>query len=234
MISPNVPKHIGIILDGNRRLARKLMLKPWKGHEFGARKVEKLFEWCKELNIKEITLYSFSIDNFNRPKEEFDFLMKLFMEEFTKLKNDERVYKDKLKVNFIGRLHLFPEKFQNLMNELMELTKDHDKFQVNFAMAYGGREEVIDATIKIAKQIKEGKLDIKQINKETFSKNLYLNSNPDLIIRTGGEKRVSDFLNFQAGYSELIFLEKMWPEFEKEDFVECINEYSRRQRRFGR
>jgi tritrans,polycis-undecaprenyl-diphosphate synthase [geranylgeranyl-diphosphate specific] len=229
-----VPKHVAIVLDGNRRFSRRLMIKPWMGHEWGANKVEKLLDWCKELKIKELTLYAFSAENFNRPKEEFDFLMQLFKKEASKLLKDPRVKKDRIKINFIGRISLFPTDLQKLMKEIMNYTKDNKGYTVNFAMAYGGRQEVIDAVKKMAVQIKKGDIDIDQINEETFSKNLYMEDEPDLIIRTGGEKRTSNFLIWQANYSEWIFLEKLWPEFEKEDFKLCIEEYSRRKRRFGR
>ena len=228
----SVPKHVAIVLDGNRRFAKKLMLKPWKGHEWGKGKVEKLFEWAKELGVNELTLYAFSIQNLNRPKEEFDYLMKLFVESFNGIKNDIKI--KEVKINFIGRINLFPKEVQKAMNELMEKTKDNIPYIVNFAMAYGGQEEVIDAVKKISEQVKEGKLDINKINEESFKDYLYLKNSPELIIRTGGEKRTSNFLNYQAAYSEWIYLEKMWPEFEKEDFEECIKEYSSRQRRFGR
>ena len=227
-----VPKHIGIILDGNRRFAKRLMLKPYKGHEYGAEKIEKLLEWCKELGIKEITLYCFSIENFNRPKNEFEYLMNLFKEEFTKLKDDPRI-KD-IKVNFIGRLNMFPKNVRDSMNVLIENTKSNKPYTINFAMAYGGRAEVIDATRKIAEQVKNGKLDVDKINEEVFEKNLYTASEPDLIIRTSGEKRTSGFLIYQGAYAELIFVDKMWPEFEKEDFINAIKEYSNRERRFGK
>ena len=229
-----VPKHVGIILDGNRRFSRRLMIKPWKGHEWGAKKVEKLFEWCRDLGIKELTLYSFSVQNFNRPKAEFDYLINLFKQEFTKLLNDERLSKYKIQVNFIGRLWMFPKDLQCLYYRIMEKTKNYHNYQLNFAMAYGGREEVIDAIKKIAEQIKNGELDIDQINEETFSRNLYLNDEPDLIIRTGGEKRTSNFLIWQSHYSEWIFFEKMWPEFEKEDLIKAIDDFSKRKRRFGK
>ena len=228
----SVPKHVAIVLDGNRRFAKKLMLKPWKGHEWGKGKVEKLFEWAKELGVNELTLYAFSIQNLNRPKEEFDYLMKLFVESFNGIKNDIKI--KEVKINFIGRINLFPKEVQKAMNELMEKTKDNIPYIVNFAMAYGGQEEVIDAVKKISEQVKDGKLDINKINEESFKDYLYLKDSPELIIRTGGEKRTSNFLNYQAAYSEWIYLEKMWPEFEKEDFEECIKEYSSRQRRFGR
>ncbi len=229
-----VPKHVGIILDGNRRFAKKLLLKPWMGHEWGAKKIEKLFDWSLELKIKELTLYAFSIYNFNRPKKEFDYLMNLFEKEFKRTKTDERIFKNKIKINFIGRIWMFPEKVQKEMKDLMELTKNHDNLIVNFAMAYGGKTEVIDATKKIAEQVKKGELDIDKINMETFSKNLYFNEDVDLIIRTSGERRTSDFLPWQGANAEWIFLEKYWPEFEKEDFVKCIEEYSKRDRRIGK
>ena len=128
---------------------------------------------------------------------------------------------------------MFPKKIQEKMQKIMDLTKDHDRYIINFAMAYGGREEVIDATKKIAEKVKSGELNINDINESVFENNLYLNSEPDLIIRTGGEKRTSNFLAFQSAYSEYIFVDKMWPEFEKEDFVQCIEQYSKRKRRFG-
>lgn len=229
-----VPRHIAIILDGNRRFSKKLMLKPWMGHEWGARKVEKLFEWCKEFSIKELTLYAFSLDNFDRPKKEFNYLMDVFRKEFTNLLHDKRVDEDKININIIGRIWKFPRDLQRLFRKNMERTKNYNNYIINFAMAYGGRAEVIDAVKKIAEQVKDGKLDIDKINEETFCENLYFNDNVDLIIRTGGEKRISDFLPMQGAYAELIFLDKLWPEFEKEDFKECIEEYSKRERRFGR
>jgi|SRR3989344_4505675 len=224
-------KHLAIVLDGNRRLSKKLMLKPWMGHELGEKKVEKLLEWCKEFEINELTLYAFSIQNFNRPKEEFDYLMRLFYGSFERIKEDPRI-KD-VKINFIGRISMFPEKVRNSMNELMDKTKDNNPYTINFAMAYGGQEEVIDAVKKISELVKSNKLDISRINEESFRDFLYLKGSPELIIRTGGEKRTSNFLNYQAAYSEWIYLEKLWPEFEKEDFIECLKEYSKRQRRFG-
>ncbi len=228
-----VPRHIGIILDGNRRFAKRLMIKPWKGHEWGVKKLEKLLNWCRELDIKELTLYAFSIDNFNRPKEEFDYLMDVFRDSFDRLKNDPRIDKYKIRINIIGRINLFPKDLQKKMYYIMNKTKNYKNYIINFAMAYGGRAEIIDAVKKIAEQIKKGKLNIKNINEKLFAKNLYLNSEPDLIIRTGGEKRTSDFLNFQSGYSEWIFLDKLWPEFDKKDFISCIYQYKLRARRFG-
>ena len=229
-----IPKHVAIILDGNRRFSKRLMMKPWKGHEWGAKKIKSVLDWCKEFDIRELTLYTFSVENFNRPKKEFNYLMSLFREGFDKLKDDPRIYKNKIKVNVIGRIWMFPKDVQERMNYIIEKTKNHDKNIINFAMAYGGRHEVVDAVKKIAEQLKKGKLKIEDINEESFSRNLYMADEPDLIIRTGGEKRLSNFLPLQGAYSELIFLDKMWPEFEKEDFIYCMEEYSKRERRFGK
>jgi tritrans,polycis-undecaprenyl-diphosphate synthase [geranylgeranyl-diphosphate specific] len=214
-----VPKHIGIIMDGNRRFARRVMAKPWKGHEWGTKKLEQVLEWCQEHKIKELTVYTFSIQNFSRPKKEFDYIMKLFLEGFNRLKDDKRLYENKIRINVIGRLSMFP--------------KNHGEYIINFAMGYGGQEEVVDAARKIAEGIKKGKIDVKDINEATFKDYLYMKDEPELIIRTGGEQRTSNFLAYQGVYSEYIFIEKMWPEFEKEDFMMCLKEYSKRKRRFG-
>ncbi len=229
-----VPHHIGIIMDGNRRFSKRLMLKPWKGHEWGAKKVIKVMEWCRELGIRELTLYSFSIQNFNRPKEEFDYLMSIFKKNFEKLRHDTRLEKFGIRINVIGRLWMFPKEIQEKMEQVMERTRHNKNYIVNFAMAYGGREEVIDATRRIAEQVKNGKLDIEKINEETFSRNLYFSDEPDLIIRTGGERRTSNFLAFQSAYSEWLFIDKMWPEFSKHDFKRAIKDFVARDRRFGR
>ena len=229
-----VPRHVGIILDGNRRFAKRLMLKPWKGHEWGAKKVEQLLDWCKECAVHEITLYAFSVENFDRPKKEFDFLMNLFRKEYTRLQDDSRLKENDIRVNFIGRISLFPEDIQTIMCRLMDKTKDHTSYTLNFAMAYGGRAEVLDATKKIAAEIQAGTLDVDDINDQTFADHLYMKSDVDLLIRTS-ESRLSGFLPWQTVYSEIIFLpDKLWPEFGKEDFVACIDEYSRRKRRFGK
>ncbi len=230
----NVPRHLGVILDGNRRFAKKLNLDPWKGHEWGEKKVGKLLEWCNEYKIEELTLYTFSMQNFNRPKKEFDYILNLFREGAKRLLKDKRLYEYDIKVRFIGRIHLFPQDIQELMHKIMDATKNHVKHKLNFAMAYGGREEIIDSVQSIAKRVAEGTLKPEEIDEKTLSKHLYMSSEPDLIIRTGGEKRTSNFLAWQSSYSEWIFLDKHWPEFEKEDFIACLEEYSSRDRRMGR
>lgn len=232
-----VPRHIGIILDGNRRFAKKLMLKPWMGHEWGAKKFRQFLDWCRELKIEEVTAYSFSIQNFNRPKEEFDYLMGIFLKEFNELAKPEKIAELKqngVRINFIGRIAMFPQQVRDSMRRLMDLTKDHTPYRVNFAMAYGGREEVIDAVKKLGEDIKQGKVDVDKLNEEVFGRYLYLNSDPELIIRTGGDKRTSNFLPWQGIYSEWFFLEKTWPEIEKQDLVAVLEEFGQRERRFGK
>lgn len=233
----NGPKHVGIILDGNRRFAKKLMLQPWKGHEWGANKVKQLFEWAHELGVKELTLYAFSEENFNRPETEFNFLMDLFKKEYqSMIDNPDSAKIDEygIRIKFIGRIHKFPEEVQTIMQELMHKTQQYTNYTVNIAMAYGGRSEIVDATKQIAEQVQEGTLDINSITEDTFSQYLYMADEPDLIIRTS-EHRLSGFLLWQASYAELIFLpDKLWPEFEKNDFVQCIEEYKQRKRRFGK
>tara|TARA_Y100000310_G_C20496060_1_gene721588 strand:+ start:183 stop:884 length:702 start_codon:yes stop_codon:yes gene_type:complete len=228
-----VPKHIGLIIDGNRRFSKRLMLKPWKGHEFGYKKVKKVIEWCKEYpNIKEITIYAFSLENFKRPKKEFDYLMGLFKKAFQELMTKDKERLKQIKVQFIGRIKLFPKEIQKVMQELQEKTKNNKPYTLNFAMAYSGQAEVVDATKRIVEKVENGDLNIDEINEQVFKENLDLSSEPDLVIRTS-EKRLSGFLLFQSAYAEIMFVDKLWPEFEKEDFVACINEFSSRKRRFG-
>ena len=227
------PKHVAIILDGNRRFAKRLMAKPWKGHEFGAEKVQKLLRWCMDLGIKEVTLYAFSIENFSRPRPEFNFLMKLIKESFEKVKYNKEIHENRIRINFLGRIHMFPKEVHKAMTDLMDATKDYDNYVVNFAMAYGGRQEIIDAARKMVVDLENGKIKSEDINEESFKKYLYTSHEPDMIIRTGGEMRTSNFLVYQGIYSEWFYLEKMWPEFEKADLIECVDEFKKRQRRFG-
>ncbi len=222
-------KHVAIILDGNRRFAKRLILEPWKGHEYGAEKVDKLIEWCKELGIKEITLYCLSVENIkSRPKSELEFLFKVFRDSFRKLTRD-KIKENQIKIRFIGNLALLPKDLAEKCQKLEKQTKKYENFIVNFALAYGGREEIIEAVKKIIKS----KIKSEEINEDIINKSLGLEDEPDLIIRTGGEKRTSNFLPWQSVYSEWIFLEEMWPEFTKEDLINCLNEYNTRKRRFG-
>ncbi len=228
------PRHIAIILDGNRRFAKRLMMQPWKGHELGAKKVEQLLEWCNSQGVRELTLYCFSQENFSRTKAEYGQILGIFRNEFRRLKDDARLEKHGIRLRFIGRRELFPKDLQGLMGELEERTKNHDSFLINFAMGYSGKTEIVDAARKIAEEAGAGRIRPGQVNESLFKKNLYLDSEPDMIIRTGGEKRLSTFLLWQCAYSELFFLDKTWPEFGKRDFLRCIREFGERKRRFGK
>ncbi|MBN1385468.1 di-trans,poly-cis-decaprenylcistransferase [Candidatus Woesearchaeota archaeon] len=230
----NTPKHVAIILDGNRRFAKRLLNHPFKGHEWGAKKIEALVDWAHESGIRELTLWAFSLENFGRPKDEFEYLMRVFKENFERLKDDKRIFENRIRIRVIGRIGMFPDDIEKAMRDIMELTKHHDKFIINFAMAYGGRGEIIDAVNSLAKDIKDSKLKPGQITNKIFENYLYMKDAPDLIIRTGGAKRTSGFLLWQSDYSEYIFLDKFWPDFEEEDFIKCLEEYSLRQRRFGK
>ncbi len=219
--------HVGIILDGNRRFAKKLIREPWKGHEAGAKKVEELLDWCAELKIKQITLYCFSIENFNRSEKEIKFLMSLFKKEFEKLRKDKRLKEDRIKIKVFGEKERLDKEFQELIQKIEDETKNYNNYQINFALAYGGRQEILSAVEKIVREKKE-------ITEENFQNSLWLTESPDLIIRTGGEKRTSNFLPWQSVYSEWIFLDKMWPEFTKQDLKIAIKEFQNRERRFGK
>ena len=233
-MAPKAPKKIAIVLDGNRRYAKKLGLHPWKGHEFGVKKLEEMLNWCRELGIKELTLYSFSTENFKRTKQEKDFLFNIFKKELNNMKHRKDIFENKIRINVIGRLYLFPKEIQKAIKEIMQKTKKHNKFVVNFAMAYGGRQEITDAVKKIAKLAKNNKINANNINENTIIKNLYLKSEPDLVIRPGGEVRTSNFLTWQSAYSEWMFVDKLWPEFTKRDLMDCIEEFNKRERRFGK
>ena len=226
-MASKVPKHIALILDGNRRYAKKLGLQPWKGHEFGLRKLEKLFGWCIELGIKELTLYCFSTENFKRAKREINYLFSLFWKEFNSIKDGNGIFRDKVKVNVIGRIEMFSKEMRKAMLEAAEKTKKNNKLVVNFALAYGGRQEITDAVRKILKS------NIKAIDDNTITRYLYLKSEPDIVIRPGGEVRTSNFLTWQSVYSEWFFVNKLWPEFTKKDLIKCVEEFKRRERRFG-
>jgi len=231
-----MPQHIAIIMDGNRRLAERFGIRPWEGHRMGAEKLEDVLDWCLDLGIKTITAYAFSTENFNRPKEELEGLFDLFEEYFNKVTKDRKIHNNRTRVKAIGRIERFPKRIRDAIQRAEEATKDYDNFYLNLAVAYGGRQEVLDAVKKIANKVREGSLELGTIDEKTISKNLYTNglSDPDLVIRTSGEERISGFLIWQSAYSELYFCESFWPGFRKIDFLRAIRTFQQRKRRFGR
>src|SRR3989338_2989832 len=228
MTQNNLPKHIGIILDGNRRYAKKHGMPTLKGHEKGYNKINDVLKWCTELGVKEVTLYCLSTENFNRSKEEIDYLFNLFRSRIADFKKDKMIHDNKVKISFVGRLSMFPKDMQKSMQEVMEATKDYSNYKLNLALAYGSRSELVDAFKKI---IKKG---IKEIDESSIQENLYVPDDVDILIRPGGEKSLSNFLLWQNSYAELYFLDTLWPEFTKEDLIKIIEDFKQRERRFGK
>lgn len=230
-----IPKHIAIIPDGNRRWAKSKGIPPWEGHREGAKTFEKLLEWCKEAGIKEISFWAASTENLERDKKEVEFIFNLFnnfLEDFLKRQSKGKI-KDKARIRFIGDLKRLPLNIQEKMRKVEESTKNYSDYKLNMLVGYSGRWEITEAAKKIAQEVKEGKLRIENITPEVFHKHLQLEDEPDLIIRTS-EQRLSGLLPWQGIYSELIFIkDKHWPEFTKADFKKCLEEYAKRQRRFG-
>jgi len=234
--SNEVPKHVAIIMDGNRRFATELGLPPNTGHLFGRDKLEEVLEWCFDLEIKNLTVYAFSTENFDRNSTEVNTIMTLCRNELEKALKDSRIHKNQVKIRVIGRLDLLPDDISNSAQIVMDKTKDYDNYSLNIAIAYGGREEIIQAIQKIASDVKENKLKIEDIKESIVSKYLYTNGlpDPDLILRTSGEERISNFLLWQLAYSELYFSDVYWPAFQKRDFLKAIKTCQQRKRRFGK
>lgn len=226
-------KHVAIIVDGNGRWAKKRGKIRSEGHLEGSKMLERIiFHTAKTTDIKVLSLYVFSTENFKRDKQEVDYLMDLFTKWFEK---SRKKYKDEnIKIIFSGRKEPLSDKIYSKMKKLEEETKENTGLIVNFCLNYGGRPEIVDTTKKIAKKVKEGLLEIEDITEEYFSKNLY-NDLPDvdLMIRTSGEERLSNFLLWQNSYAEFIFDETYFPDFDEEKFDKCIKEYYNRDRRFG-
>ncbi len=230
-----VPTHIAVIMDGNRRFARQLGLNEGMGHIQGKEKLEEMLGWCLELGIKILTVYAFSTENISRDTEQVEKLMDLFEENFKKAGDDERVHRNKVKIKAIGALEKLPERVIESIRYAEEKTKDYNDYHFNIAVAYGGREELLQAIQRVAKDVKDGVIKVDDINEKTVADRLYTSDlpDPDLILRTSGEERVSNFLIWQLAYSELYFTDVYWPGFRKIDFLRAIRSYQSRQRRWG-
>ncbi len=232
----NMPKHVAIIMDGNRRWARKLEKPPWYGHYFGSKKLEEIIEWCIDLGIRTLTVYAFSTENFRRPPEEVNALMNLFEQKFKEAAKDKRIHRHGVRINVIGRKDMLPENVRRAIEEAERATRKYSDFILNIALAYGGRSEITDAVKEIVNDALAGKLKPEDIDEELIKRYLYYPNmpDPDIVIRTGGEVRISNFLLYQIAYSELFFVDVYFPEFRKIDFLRIIREFQKRQRRFGR
>ena len=208
------------------------------GHFRGADAVENFLDWCDELDIEIITLYVLSTENLDRKDAELDYLYELILHRLEKLLADPRIHKNKMRVKAMGRTELLPDSINEVLKKLDDATKNYDKHYLNIAIAYGGQNELVDAVKKIALRIKDGSIEINDINKDLIEANLYTahlpQQSPDLILRTSGEQRMSGFLLWQGAYSELIFMDILWPEFRKIDLLRAIRTFQKRSRRIGK
>ncbi|MFW9995380.1 MAG: polyprenyl diphosphate synthase [Candidatus Odinarchaeota archaeon] len=233
------PKHIAFIMDGNRRFAVTRGMPPKMGHHHGAERLKDIIKWCYDLNVHVLTLFAFSNENFNRPKEELEELMSLFREYFDRLSEDKNIHDKKVLIKAIGRLHLLPEDVQDAIRRAEEATKDYDSYILQIAIGYGGRQELVDAVKGIVEELSSNgvinETIIEKIDETLVEKYLYTSGtpDPDLIIRTSGEERLSGFLIWQSAYSELYFADIFFPGFRKIDFWRAIRTYQKRERRFG-
>jgi len=230
-----VPHHVAIIMDGNRRYAKEFGLLVSEGHEKGREKLESILEWCMELGVRILTVYAFSTENVGRDRDEVEDLMRLFVQNFRTLAEDKRVHKYKIRVKVLGQKDLLPKDLREAIEYAEDQTKDYNEYFFNIAVGYGGREEIVHAIKKVAEAVKDGKMKIDDITEKTFTEFLYTKDmpDPDLVLRTSGEERISNFLLWQLAYSELYFSDVYWPGFRKIDFLRAVRSYQLRKRRFG-
>ena len=225
--------HVGFILDGNGRWAANKSLPRSIGHKRGAENVEFILKECRELGISCVTMYAFSTENWSRPVFEVNALMKLF--QYYLKKKLTLLYQENVKVVIIGDISPFPEVIKNYIKNLEELTEHNDGMILNLALNYGGRAEIVRATKRIVQAFSEGLVDPEKIDEKLFSSHLYTNgqNDPDLIIRTAGEKRLSNFLLWQSAYSELYFVKKNWPDFTRNDLLDALKHFKSKKRTYG-
>lgn len=231
-----LPRHVGIIMDGNGRWAQKRGLPRYKGHIEGARTFRKIGEFAGNLGIECLTFYAFSTENWKRPPEEVAAIMDLFREYLRELDDRKAENEEKgIKVNFIGDRTGIPKDILRMMGYSERITRQKDHVILNIAINYGGRQEILHSVQTLAKQVEKGKLKAKDITEDMISENLYTGGlpDPDLIIRPSGEYRLSNFLLWQSAYSEFWYSDILWPDFTEADFVEALRDFERRNRRFG-
>lgn len=238
IIREPLPKHIAIILDGNRRWAKYNLIGIDKGHFVGADKAEDLLNWIYDLEIKITTVYVLSNENLKRDDSELENIYALLYEKLCKLRDDSRIHEKQMRIKAIGNMDLLPKDLQEILHILEEETISYGSMFLNIAVAYGGQKELLDAIKKISSMVISGVIKIDDINEKIIESCLYTSHlpqpHPDLILRTSGEKRLSGFLLWQSAYSELIFMDVFWPEFRKIDLIRAIRTYQNRVRRFGK
>lgn len=229
----NMPKHIGIIMDGNRRWAKSKGKPIAYGHKEGAKTLEKIVRYANQIGLEYITVFAFSTENWKRAEEEVNTLMLLlqnYLDDYAKKADTENI-----KVKILGDISALSNGMQKSIKNCMERTKDNTGVTFSIALNYGGRNDILEATRKIANLVKNNELQIEDITEQVMADNLYTKGQPDLdlVIRTSGEKRLSGFLTWQSTYSEILFIDKKWPDFEEKDLEEAIIEYQKRIRNFG-
>ena len=230
----NLPKHLAIIMDGNGRWAKQKGFLRAFGHENGTKSVRITVETCAKLGIENLTLYAFSTENWNRPKLEVDTLMKLLI---NSLKNELKTLTDNnIRLNCIGNLDMLPKSAQKQLHEVIEKTKDNSRMTLTLALSYGSREEILHAVRNISHKVKNNIISIDDIDESIINQHLYTQNLPDvdLLVRTSGEHRISNFLLWQIAYAELYFTDVLWPDFKEDDLYEAIISYQKRERRFGK
>jgi len=233
-----MPAHIALILDGNRRWARGSRARAGSGHGDGADTVERLLDWCEDLGVRTVTLYALSVENLGRGDSEVGELLGLIAARLEKLLADPRIHRRRMRVTGMGRLELLPRRIKAALESLDGQTRGYDRRFLNIALAYGGQDELVDAAKKIASAAAAGTLEASSIDKSVIESNLYTSHlpqpAPDLVLRTSGERRLSGFLLWQCAYSELVFMDILWPEFRKIDLMRAIRTFQSRERRVGR
>lgn len=229
-----LPQHISIIMDGNGRWAKQKGLLRAMGHEEGTKAVRDAVEGCAEIGVKNLTLYAFSTENWNRPKMEVDTLMRLLVSSLKK--EIKTLTKNNIKLNAIGNLSTLPKKAQKELNEVIEKTRNNDHMTLTLALSYGSREEIINMVRGISEKVKSEEISPEAIDESIINEHLYTQKLPDvdLLIRTSGEQRISNFLLWQIAYAELYFTNILWPDFRRENLFEAIHNYQTRERRFGK
>lgn len=228
-----IPRHVAVIMDGNGRWAKQRNLPRIKGHEAGAESVKALMKASRDAGVEIVTIYAFSVENWNRPEAEVNGLMTLLPKMLSK--NEQILHENQTRLRAIGRLDQLPLKTRKELDRVSKATEHYTKRQLVLALSYGGRAEIVDAVKAISAKVERGALSVDAINQETLSEHLYAPDlpDPDLMIRTSGENRLSNFLLWQLSYAEFYFTPVLWPDFREEAFQEALEEYSRRQRRFG-
>jgi len=236
VLSGEMPRHLAIIMDGNRRFAREMGMEPNSGHVKGREKLEEVIGWCQSAGIRVLTVYAFSTENFSRDEDEVELLMEMFEEKFRALGDAERIHKNKIRIKVLGDREMLPRGVQESIGYVEERTKDYDQNFYNIAIAYGGRQEIVYALKQVAAKVKAGEVEVDEIDEKMISQHMYTAHvpDPDLVLRTSGEVRISNFLLWQMAYSELYFTDIYWPGFRYIDFLRAVRSYQQRRRRYGK